>query len=65
MALNWPAAQLAHVRSLAGVAALFMKVPALHGALTVWQALPSSWAEYVPSVHAVQMRSTVAEPGCD
>jgi hypothetical protein len=63
--LKRPAAQLVHVRSLDVVAALFIKCPAAHGALTSWHSAPSSESENVEPVHAAQIRLTVAEPTCD
>lgn len=66
VALNWPAAHVAHVRSLESVGAWSRYWPAAHGALTAVHALPSSVAENVdPSTHALHTRSATAEPACD
>jgi hypothetical protein len=46
-ALKEPSAQVAHVRSALAVAALLMKVPAAHGALTLAHAAPSLAPENV------------------
>ena len=66
VALNSPAAHVAHVRSLERVGALSRYSPAAHGALTAAHALPSSAVENVePSSHALHTRSATAEPACD
>jgi hypothetical protein len=58
-----PSGQLAHVRSVVAVGALFMYWPAAHGGRTSTHALPSSVAENVlPLLHARHSRSAVAEP---
>ena len=65
-ALNWPSAQLVHVRSLESVAALFMYSPAAHSPRMAAHAAPLSSAENVaPSSHAAHWRSAVSEPATD
>lgn len=63
VAVNVPAAQAAHSRSFAAVAATLVRVPAAQAALTTAQAVPSSVVEKVlPATHAAHVRSVVVLP---
>ena len=58
-----PDAHVSHSRSLLAVAAVLVKVPAAHTALTVAHVSPLSSVEYdVPATQAAHWRSAVAEP---
>ena len=66
VALNWPVAQVTHVRSLVDVAATEMASPEAQGSLTVVQTFPSLFALYVcPATHGKHSRFETAEPALD
>jgi len=61
-AVKVPLAQSAHVRSFVEVGAVSSYVPGAQLVLRSWQVSSLSALENVPVVHAVQIRSVVAEP---
>ena len=65
-ALKEPGAHASHARSLLALAAVLVKVPGPHGALTGAHASPLSTAEnVVPATHAPHWRSASVEPAAD
>ena len=65
-ALKEPGAHASHARSLLALAAVLVKVPAPHAALTGAHASPLSTAEYVePATQPAHWRSADAVPSTD